>query len=788
MATNTVSTINAQVQQYMPGYHQTSEMIINNVMMSMISASIHDIIKNGITRRTLPIFLLVISITELKDMLISLLKDSRKMIIDNKDVIFRNHFKSIYTLLNFRKKITHNDVQIPLELLESKNDDINIFMTLTAPMLQLLIAHMEKCNANINYENKCILEYLNMHEWKETRYIKSICWQMEEVGKIFINNNIDIVYKCNKEGKILDAFDAKQNELLSPQEFNNIDLFSYIRPVQLQNLVIKCYDDIVNNMCIKQKTNKLYNYMYNFIESNVQSFSSSTGIIENNSSVDYIIASLLNLKIRDNHSECSVFFSKMSFLLFIEIYLFSSDNFKIYSLKKINDIQNDGILQFNKLGIYIINLHKGAVLDMEHLECKRFCADKYDVTKYGKLYNMPTFKPILQFIIENKQISENTTNNKKINISITPYDLNIRNLENIFINKISEITRIDNKKQSQKIYILRFVKKETHVKKKNPEYEQYMKRLNLIKNQEESKQETPNIKSNNINQVIQSNQNQQQNVSYDKLFLMQTEMPLEEITTTNITYEIEKKEIRTFTKPLDTLYLREQSMIKLKKNLDIFKNGQHHMKELGIPIKLGILGYGVAGTGKTSTILAIATYLNRDIYYLDLNGIETNNQAKMLFDYAIKENVNGSVICLEDIDAMTDVVLKRSEDNEFIVDSMVNLDKSKFTLSYLLNLLDGTLCAENTAFVITTNYLNKLDPAIYRSGRIDVKIEFKKCDKYQIKCIYKKILCRNIDDTVLNRIKEDCYLPAEIIQQAISCYYDKDLLSDEDILAPFLDS
>ncbi len=53
-------------------------------------------------------------------------------------------------------------------------------------------------------------------------------------------------------------------------------------------------------------------------------------------------------------------------------------------------------------------------------------------------------------------------------------------------------------------------------------------------------------------------------------------------------------------------------------------------------------------------------------------------------------------------------------------------DEKKINLSHLLEILDGYCYFKNCVVILTTNHVEKLDPAIIREGRIDMKFEFKK--------------------------------------------------------------
>jgi chaperone BCS1 len=63
---------------------------------------------------------------------------------------------------------------------------------------------------------------------------------------------------------------------------------------------------------------------------------------------------------------------------------------------------------------------------------------------------------------------------------------------------------------------------------------------------------------------------------------------------------------------------------------------------------------------------------------------------------------------------------------------------SNVTLSGLLNVLDGVGSDEGKLFFATTNYIDHLDSALIRPGRIDVKIEYKLAIKQQATALFKR--------------------------------------------------
>lgn len=54
------------------------------------------------------------------------------------------------------------------------------------------------------------------------------------------------------------------------------------------------------------------------------------------------------------------------------------------------------------------------------------------------------------------------------------------------------------------------------------------------------------------------------------------------------------------------------------------------------------------------------------------------------------------------------------------------------TFSGFLNAIDGVRSQEGRIIIMTTNYKEKLDPALLRPGRVDEMYEINYASKYQI--------------------------------------------------------
>merc|ERR1719263_2216961 len=71
------------------------------------------------------------------------------------------------------------------------------------------------------------------------------------------------------------------------------------------------------------------------------------------------------------------------------------------------------------------------------------------------------------------------------------------------------------------------------------------------------------------------------------------------------------------------------------------------------------------------------------------------------------------MVVLEDVDALF-TNHRESENNN-----------ASLSFSGFLNCLDGLGAPEDVVICMTTNHLDRLDPAVLRPGRVDVKVEFR---------------------------------------------------------------
>lgn len=202
------------------------------------------------------------------------------------------------------------------------------------------------------------------------------------------------------------------------------------------------------------------------------------------------------------------------------------------------------------------------------------------------------------------------------------------------------------------------------------------------------------------------------------------------------------------TRSFDNVFFEQRQ--KVKKHVDFFLNRRDWYEEKGIPYTLGFMFHGEPGCGKTSTVKAIANTARRHIINIQLSEIKTKGQLRHLFFNDEIHVHNGAVTerytiplherlyVIEDIDAMGDSVLKREFKHPTVkevkktgdpwLDQEEDLNEP-IDLSFLLNLLDGTLESSGRILAISSNFPERIDKALIRPGRIDMIIKFKKCNR-----------------------------------------------------------
>jgi len=228
-------------------------------------------------------------------------------------------------------------------------------------------------------------------------------------------------------------------------------------------------------------------------------------------------------------------------------------------------------------------------------------------------------------------------------------------------------------------------------------------------------------------------------------------------------------------RPLNSIFIEKEKRDILISRIQKFMDSEKWYVENGIPYQIGILLYGPPGTGKTSLIKTIAGYFDKNVCVSSIYGLLSGES----FYRGLPDN---SIIVIEDIDTANSVLKRKKEKNDIEKEKEKNRKTPKyddmkdgklpaaedkpelpkqqenniedillesylsFGLSGLLNALDGIVTMHGRILFMTTNHPEKLDNAIIRPGRIDLKLEIGYVNEEIFEQFIKKFYPNNLNE------------------------------------------
>ncbi len=231
-------------------------------------------------------------------------------------------------------------------------------------------------------------------------------------------------------------------------------------------------------------------------------------------------------------------------------------------------------------------------------------------------------------------------------------------------------------------------------------------------------------------------------------------------------------------RPMDTVILNADQKSRIQRDIAEFlhPNTRRWYYDRGIPYRRGHLFHGAAGTGKTSLSLALAGQFRLTIHYILLSDPTLTDDDLVRLFQAMSDPC---MVLLEDIDA-TSIVRgrtstisgKKRESSIMEINPGPEVDQG-ISLSGLLNAVDGVASAEGVVLIMSTNHPEKLDDALIRDGRVDLKIEFTLPRKEELRRLfirmyrspYETAVPAELDDMAeafATRLSENIFSAAEI--------------------------
>lgn len=190
---------------------------------------------------------------------------------------------------------------------------------------------------------------------------------------------------------------------------------------------------------------------------------------------------------------------------------------------------------------------------------------------------------------------------------------------------------------------------------------------------------------------------------------------------------------------LESVILKSKEKEQLVNDIRQFRASRERYGQLGVPYHRGYLLYGPPGTGKTSLVSGLASEFGMSIYAVNLTELNDHRLKR-----AVSTVPQNSVILFEDIDCMkvggrqprAEPETNKSHAPE--EEKHDSTDRFGVTLSGLLNVLDGFHAPENVLFLMTTNRIEALDPALLRPGRIDYRLYMGQATEEQMVTLYRR--------------------------------------------------
>ena len=234
------------------------------------------------------------------------------------------------------------------------------------------------------------------------------------------------------------------------------------------------------------------------------------------------------------------------------------------------------------------------------------------------------------------------------------------------------------------------------------------------------------------------------------------------------------------------------------KNINHFVHNKEHYQKVGKPYRNIILSYGEPGCGKTSIIHGLLhlfeTKYNqkKQLIHLNLDKLSKKDLQNIFFKETIPVNNENSgqiyipfhsrIYFIEELDGCKSVLsrdIKHKDEKEIqknnsnVIEMKVGMDnKTSLSVQDLLEVLDGPLSLNNGEIIVmTTNYIENIDKALFRPGRVNNLLELKRSTIDDMRCIFEYFYDTTFHNEQFNAFCDYQFTPA-LISEACNHHMD----------------
>jgi len=272
--------------------------------------------------------------------------------------------------------------------------------------------------------------------------------------------------------------------------------------------------------------------------------------------------------------------------------------------------------------------------------------------------------------------------------------------------------------------------------------------------------------------------------------------------------EVSNKFVKSFldkTQTFEHLFFSKKEEI--LNDIKNFSNVDYY-KKFGMKRKLGYLLVGPPGSGKSALVTAISNLLKRSLKNIPISLIKTNSEFEkaygdlsydnqilksdeiiITFDeidtayisQKLTKNINNSYNNRQDQETKIEpqsnipiIIINNDKDDKKVSTStqskISNINKDDdLNIGIILSKLDGNENQEGSIIIATCNDISKLDPALYRNGRLKL-IELNYAGREEISQMIEKYCDIVLNNDEKNKIRNDCKIQTLNIKHTIAKY------------------